>query len=125
MEIAVEETVKTAAVLNRRANRAARTMVKRERQRLRHEHERLVAARMIARFFGNRPLQLITLDYRYWQARRCEWDPVADSFARNAMGRLCHPMESLAWYFWTRQVHPKAREQLVKMSPHRLRRAVP
>lgn len=110
---------KFAAVANRRLNRASARQHERQRQEQRQQHEREVAVRMAARFFPGEPVSLILLDYRYWQLRRCGWDLMKPEYSRTAMGRLCDPHDSHLLYFWGR-LHPKTRDKIVRMTPHRL-----
>jgi hypothetical protein len=74
-------------------------------------------------------VHLILLDYRYWLARRCGWNPLAPQWRlsglKTADGRdvLCHPQESRIWQWWTR-LHWKHRQELARMTPHGLRRTL-
>lgn len=112
---------KIAAVANRRQNKASAREHERKRQEQRQQHEREVAVRMSGRFFPGQPVQLILLDYRYWQLRRCGWDLLKPEYSRTAMGRACEPYDSHLLYFWSR-LHHKTRDKIVRMSPHRLYR---
>lgn len=114
------------AVYNRQLNRKARKAFERARaERRADDRDKEVAVRMARRFFP--PVlypegpPLLALDVRYWQARRCGWDVTDKEYATNARGEVCHPMDSLLWYWWTR-LHYKQRGQLVSMSTFRLLR---
>ena len=61
------------AVQRRRANRAARTANKYARDRAREARDREIAVRMNIRFFPGQTADLMRMDIRYWQARRCGW----------------------------------------------------
>ena len=62
------------------------------------QHRRRIAERMAIRFGA---LSMRALDYRYWQAKLCGFDPVDDR----------------VWAWW-RRLHWMDREAIVKLSPH-------
>lgn len=101
------------AIERRRANRKARN----EMKRLRREREAKIAKRMFQRFYQNgRPVNLILLDYRYWQARRCGWDVMATSIR----GKV-EPNDCETWQWWT-GLHYESRGHFVRISQFRLLR---
>jgi hypothetical protein len=112
---------RTAAVANRRTNRAARKSIEREKREKREALERQVAHRMTERFYRGQMPSLMVLDYRYWQARRCGWDMLSKELAIDPLGRPCDPHVGETWCFWKRQ-HYKHRAQLVTLSIFRLYR---
>jgi hypothetical protein len=111
---------------NQRQNRAAARAAKQSKAQRRQEHEREIAVRMRRRFFPEKlypeGAPLISLDLRYWQARRCGWDVREKGMAVNDSGEPCHPMESVFWLWWTREVRHTDRVILVKLSKLRLER---
>lgn len=109
------------AVARRRANRQARSTSDRSRREQREAFQRETARRMVVRFFAGRHVHLMQLDYRYWQARRCGWDPVALHVALADSGLPCDPHESSFWRFWV-CVHWRSRDELVRLSTFRLLR---
>jgi hypothetical protein len=120
---------KPVAVARRRFARRARSEGRRAKDAERRKREHDVAVRMVGRFFGGSVVHLILLDYRYWLARRCGWNPLAPQWRlsglKTADGRdvLCHPQESRIWQWWTR-LHWKHRQELARMTPHGLRRTL-
>jgi len=118
----VQSPAKLLAAARRRENRKAKRRFERSRADDREEHERDVAVRMFRRFYSGEPVSLILLRYDYWQLRRCGWDLLKPEFSRDAAHRPCNPHDSYLLYFWGR-LHPKTRDKLVRMSPHRLFRA--
>lgn len=115
------------AVQNRKLNRAARRQAEREKAQRRDHHDREVAIRMTRRFFPSilypEGPPLLALDYRYWQARRCDWDVRSRKLAVDVRGNACDPMDSLFWWWWARMVHHKQRSNLVRLSMFRLERS--
>lgn len=109
------------AVARRRSNRQARTVAEMSRREQREAAQRETARRMLVRFYGGRHVHLMQLDYRYWQARRCGWDPVSVNVAVSDTGLGCDPHESSFWRFWV-CVHWRQREELVRLSHFRLLR---
>jgi hypothetical protein len=121
---------KPAAELKReriRGNRAAARASAQSKasRRDQHQHDREVAVRMTRRFFpsdrfpGGPPL--LTIDYRYWQARRCGWDALADKPRVSAKGLETQPMSDAEWRWWTR-LHYETRGYLVRLSAFKLTR---
>ena len=109
-----------AAVHNRQQNRAAQTAHKRRRELDRQQFEADVSARMTARFFpglANPPLMV--LSYRYWQARRCGWDPLSPLWAQDARGSKVDPQDGESWKWWC-SIHPRQRQQFIASSRFRL-----
>lgn len=106
----------TQAVHNRRENRKALHQSKTAKAAARRAYEQGVAVRMTQRFFPNKAIRLIWLDYRYWQARRCGWDATDPSYA---MGY--DPQSSPMWLWWT-CLPWWSRMELVKLSGVRLKR---
>ena len=81
------------------------------------KRRRDVAARMVRRFFGGQTPDLVVLDYRYWQARRCGWDVLDEQWRRvgrmpNGSPVLCEPTETATWRWWT-ELNYKRRDALV------------
>jgi hypothetical protein len=113
----------SAAVENRRLNRKADRLSRREKELKRIEHERAVALRMTVRFFPgvNHP-PLMLLSYRYWQARRCGWDAMSKQHAVDAQKRPVDPAEGQMWLWWC-QMHWRERAHIVSLSKFRLVRA--
>lgn len=116
------------AVMRRREARKFRNLSRRSRDERRTEHEQAVAVRMVGRFYGGHVVHLILLDYRYWLARRCGWNPLAAQWrhtgAKHADGRdvLYEPYASPLWLWWA-GLHYTQRKQFTDMTPHGLRRA--
>lgn len=71
------------------------------RQAERERKQRKIAERMCLRF--GRPFTVLYLDYRYWTAKRCGFDPEIPS----------------VWSWW-RGLHPWDREMVLRYSPHDL-----
>ena len=111
------------AVQRRRDNRAATTAFRERQQREREQREREIAVRVSRRFWGDGPVYAVVLNYTYWQARRCGWDALSREIrGRDAQGQVYPPSESPFWRWWS-AMHPKVRNQLVKMSGNRIHRA--
>jgi hypothetical protein len=109
----------TMAVERRRANRAARSASAHAKREQREAVQRETARRMVVRFYGGHHVHLMQLDYRYWQARSCGWDPASKELALSDRGTPCSPHESSFWRFWV-CVHWRQREELVTLSNFRL-----
>lgn len=123
----MERKPASAAKINRRLNRAAASAAARAKAQRRDQHQRdsEVAVRMTRRFFP--PVlypegpPLLTIDYRYWQARRCGWDALADKPRVSAKGIETQPMSDEEWHWWTR-LHYETRGYLVRLSAFKLTR---
>jgi hypothetical protein len=119
------QPARSEAVENRRANRRARRHAEHAKAQRRDSHDREVSVRMSRLFFPSSLYPegppLVSLDIRYWQARRCGWDVLDKEHRTDALGKPCHPMDSVLWWWWT-HVHYKQRSQLVAMSGFRLTR---
>ena len=90
------------------------------------ERHRRVARRMAVRFAaGVAEMNMLTLDYRYWQACRCGWDVRAKEFRtvghdpRTGQAILCEPIDTDVWRWWT-AMHYETRDVMMKMSQFRL-----
>lgn len=107
------------AVARRRHARAARSEQERTRREERERHQAKVAQKMVTRFYGSMPPHLMQLGYMYWQARRCGWDAISPTWAKDENGRKCDPTEGVAWNYW-KSLHYRQREELVRLSTFRL-----
>ncbi len=118
------------AIENRRRNRRAASAAKADRRNRRPaaEREQAVAVRMKRRFFSGEDIDLMLLDYRYYQIRRCGWDVLSEGVRTighdRAGGRiLCDATDTVQWRWWC-SLHPKERNVLVVLSELRLVRSV-
>ncbi len=108
--------------------RRLRSLSRRERAEARRDREREVSIRMIGRFFNGDGIHLILLDYRYWLARRCQWNPLSPQWritgAKYPDGRdiLYDPKSSPMWLWWA-NLHHRQRYAISRMNPTGLRRA--
>ncbi len=110
-------------IANRKAVRVIISATKRRKMLRKGEsvasRDHRMAIELCLKHYRQRPDPVrydVRIDFRYWQARACEWDPSGQMVRRGShKGELVDERETEFWRWWT-SLHYQSRDQLVKLT---------